>query len=61
MIGPDGRMNDNVPELVGPDAGGGGDDDPRLGAAERDLVEKREHYRHAVPLCERCEKHGSSR
>ena len=54
MIGPDGRMNDTVPELAGltqEEAGA------RIldWARERDLLEKREHYRHSVPLCERCE------
>jgi valyl-tRNA synthetase len=54
VIGPDGRMNHTVPELAGltqEEAGA------RIldWARERDLLEKREHYRHSVPLCERCE------
>lgn len=53
VIGPDGRMNDEVPELAGlgqEEAGARILDWCR----ERDLLEKREHYRHTVPTCERC-------
>src|SRR3954454_3804428 len=53
-IAPDGRMNDLVPELEGLTQKEA--EQRILGwAKERDLLEKREHYRHAVPLCERCE------
>ncbi len=54
VIGPDGRMNDEVPELAGLTQ----KEAEKLildWARERDLVEKREHYRHTVPVCERCE------
>jgi valyl-tRNA synthetase len=53
-IGPDGRMNDLVPELAGLTQK---EAEERIlaWAKERGLVEKREHYRHSVPLCERCE------
>jgi valyl-tRNA synthetase len=53
-IGPDGRMNDLVPELAGLTQE---EAEERIlaWAKERDLLEKREHYRHSVPLCERCE------
>ena len=54
VIGPDGRMNDVVPELEGLTQ----KEAETLildWARERDLVEKREHYRHSVPVCERCE------
>jgi len=54
VIGPDGRMNDAVKELAGltqEEAAARILDWCR----ERDLLEKREHYRHSVPLCERCE------
>ena len=54
VIGPDGLMNDEVPELAGLTQ----KEAEKVildWARERDLVEKREHYRHAVPVCERCE------
>jgi valyl-tRNA synthetase len=54
VIGPDGRMNDVVPELAGltqKEAEGVILD----WVKERGLLERREHYRHAVPVCERCE------
>ncbi len=54
VIGPDGRMNAAVPELEGLTQK---EAEERIleWARERGLLEKREHYRHAVPLCERCE------
>jgi len=54
VIGPDGRMNDTVPELAGLTQGEAGE---RVLAwcRERDLLETRESYRHTVALCERCE------
>jgi valyl-tRNA synthetase len=54
VIGPNGRMNDTVPELAGLTQEEASD----LVLAwcrERDLIEKRESYRHSVALCERCE------
>jgi valyl-tRNA synthetase len=54
VIGPDGRMNDAVPELSGLTQEEASE---RVLAwcRERDLIEKRESYRHSVALCERCE------
>ena len=54
VIGPDGRMNDTVPELSGLTQEEASE---RVLAwcRERDLIEKRESYRHSVALCERCE------
>jgi valyl-tRNA synthetase len=54
VIGPDGRMNDTVPELSGLTQEEASE---RVLAwcRERDLIEKRESYRHSVTLCERCE------
>jgi len=54
VIGPDGRMNDSVPELSGLTQEEASE---RVLAwcRERDLIEKRESYRHSVALCERCE------
>ena len=54
VIGPDGRMNDTVPELAGQTQDEASE---RILAwsRERGLVEKRESYRHSVALCERCE------
>jgi valyl-tRNA synthetase len=54
VIGADGRMNDTVPELAGLTQQEASE---RILAwcRERDLIEKREHYRHSVALCERCE------
>jgi valyl-tRNA synthetase len=54
VIGPDGRMNDMVPELAGQTQDEASE---RILAwsRERGLVEKRESYRHSVALCERCE------
>ncbi|HEX6951398.1 MAG TPA: valine--tRNA ligase [Gaiellaceae bacterium] len=53
VIGPDGRMNDAAGELAGMTQDGAGQ---RIldWARERDLLEKRENYRHSVPTCERC-------
>jgi valyl-tRNA synthetase len=53
-IGPDGRMNDLVPELAGltqKEAEG------RIldWCKERGQLEQRENYRHSVPICDRCE------
>ncbi|MBA3377116.1 MAG: valine--tRNA ligase [Actinobacteria bacterium] len=53
VIGPDGLMNEAAGDLAGlaqKDAGGR----VLAWAEERGLVEKREHYRHAVGACERC-------
>jgi valyl-tRNA synthetase len=54
VIGPDGRMNEAVPELEGLTQK---EAEERIldWIRERGLLEKREHYRHSVPLCERCE------
>jgi valyl-tRNA synthetase len=53
VIGPDGLMNDAAGELAGQTQ-----EDAGLcvidWAAERGLLERREHYRHAVGYCERC-------
>ena len=53
-IGPDGLMNDYVPELQGLTQK---EAEERIldWCRERDLLESREHYRHSVALCERCE------
>src|SRR4051812_18166411 len=53
-IAPDGRMNDLAPELNGLTQK---EAEARIldWCRERELLVKREHYRHAVPLCERCE------
>ncbi|MGH3050668.1 MAG: class I tRNA ligase family protein, partial [Gaiellaceae bacterium] len=49
----DGRMSDLAPELEGLTQQ---EAEQRIldWCRERDLLEKREHHRHAVPLCERC-------
>jgi len=49
----DGRMSDLVPELEGLTQEEAAE---RIldWCRERDLLEKREHYRHSVPTCERC-------
>jgi len=54
VIGPDGRMNDAVPELAGLTQK---EAEERIldWCRERDLIVEREHYRHSVALCERCE------
>jgi valyl-tRNA synthetase len=54
VIGPDGRMNDAVPELAGLTQDEAAQ---RIldWSRERGLVEKQERYRHSVHLCERCE------
>src|SRR3954469_9768926 len=53
VIGPDGLMNDAAGGLAGLTQDEAAE---RIldWARERDLLEKREHYRHAVPTCERC-------
>jgi valyl-tRNA synthetase len=53
VIGPDGRMNGAAGELAGLTQDEAAQ---RIldWARERNLLEKREHYRHAVPTCERC-------
>jgi valyl-tRNA synthetase len=53
VIGPDGLMNDAAGELAGLTQD---EASQRIldWTRERDLLEKREHYRHAVPTCERC-------
>src|SRR5581483_11964202 len=53
VIGPDGLLNDAAGELAGLTQDEAAQ---RIldWARERDLLEKREHYRHAVPTCERC-------
>ena len=53
-IGPDGLMNDLVPELRGLTQK---EAEERIldWCRERDLLSSREHYRHSVALCERCE------
>ncbi len=54
VIGPDGRMNDEVAELAGLTQE---EATERILAwcQERDLLVSREPFRHAVALCERCE------
>ena len=54
VIGPDGRMNDAVPELAGLTQT---EAEERIltWCRERDLIAERENYRHSVALCERCE------
>ncbi|MFL5917018.1 MAG: valine--tRNA ligase [Gaiellaceae bacterium] len=53
VIGPDGLMNDAAGGLAGLTQDEAAE---RIldWARERDLLEKREQYRHAVPACERC-------
>ncbi|MGZ8694437.1 MAG: valine--tRNA ligase [Gaiellaceae bacterium] len=54
VIGPDGRMNPHAGELDGLTQD---EASQRIldWIRERDLLVKREHYRHSVALCERCE------
>ena len=54
VIGPDGRMSEEAGDLAGLTQEEAGE---RILAwiREHDLLEKRESYRHAVALCERCE------
>jgi valyl-tRNA synthetase len=54
VIGPDGRMNETVPELAGLTQDEAGQH-VLAWCRDRGLLEKREHYRHSVALCERCE------
>jgi valyl-tRNA synthetase len=53
VIGPDGLMNDAAGELAGLTQEAAAE---RIldWSRERGLLEKREHYRHSVPTCERC-------
>jgi valyl-tRNA synthetase len=54
VIGPDGRMNDAVPELASLTQD---EADERILAwcRERGLIQEREAHRHSIALCERCE------
>jgi valyl-tRNA synthetase len=54
VIAPDGRMNEEAGDLAGLTQEEAGE---RIvaWAKERELLEKRESYRHSVALCERCE------
>ena len=53
VIGPDGLMNDAAGELAGLTQEAAAE---RIldWSRDRGLLEKREHYRHSVPTCERC-------
>jgi valyl-tRNA synthetase len=53
VVGPDGRMNQEVPEVAGSTQDEAG---ARVIAwcEERGLLQKREPYRHTVAVCERC-------
>jgi valyl-tRNA synthetase len=53
VVGPDGRMNDVVPEVAGMTQQEAGE---RVLAwcEERGLLERREPYRHTIAVCERC-------
>jgi valyl-tRNA synthetase len=53
VIGPDGRMNDEVPEFAGLAQD---EADARIASILRDrgLLEKQERYRHSVGYCNRC-------
>jgi valyl-tRNA synthetase len=53
VIGPDGRMNEHAGDLAGK-AQQEADEAVVAWLKDRGLVEKREHYRHAVGTCERC-------
>jgi valyl-tRNA synthetase len=53
VIGPDGRMNENAGDLAGKTQQEA-DEAILAWLKERDRIEKREHYRHAVGTCERC-------
>ena len=53
VIGPDGRMNDEAGDLAGKTQQEA-DEAVVAWLKERDRLEKREHYRHAVGTCERC-------
>ncbi len=53
VIGPDGRMTEEAGDLAGRSQGEA-DEAVLAWAKERGLVEKREHYRHAVGTCQRC-------
>ena len=53
VIGPDGRMNDEAGDLAGKTQAEA-DEAVLAWLKERDRLEQREHYRHAVGTCERC-------
>jgi valyl-tRNA synthetase len=53
VIGPDGRMNEEAGDLAGRTQREA-DEAVLAWLKERDGLEKREHYRHAVGTCERC-------
>ncbi len=53
VIGPDGRMNENAGDLAGKTQQEA-DEAILAWLKERDRLEQREHYRHAVGTCERC-------
>jgi valyl-tRNA synthetase len=53
VIGPDGRLNENAGTLAGLTQQEA-DEAILAWLKERDLLERREHYRHAVGTCERC-------
>jgi valyl-tRNA synthetase len=54
VVGPDGRMNDHVPEVAGLTQKEAGER-VLAWADERGLLEKREPYAHKVAVCERCQ------
>jgi valyl-tRNA synthetase len=54
VIGPDGRMNADAGEALAGKAQQEADEAVLSWLRERDRLEKREHYRHAVGTCERC-------
>ena len=53
VIGPDGRMSDEAGELAGLTQAEA-DEQILAWLRERDQLERRDHYRHAVALCDRC-------
>ena len=53
VIGPDGRMNEHAGDLAGKTQQEA-DEAILAWLKERDRLEQREHYRHAVGTCERC-------
>ena len=54
VVGPDGRMNGEVPDLAGLTQEEAGEK-ILAWCRDRDLLESRETYRHAITVCERCE------
>ena len=54
VIGPDGRMNENAGDLAGKTQAEA-DEAVLAWVKDRGRLVKREHYRHAVGTCERCE------